>query len=1099
MPHEQSTLIMWLGLALGDLAGTHVREMVLSALATHTGAGDTDTDSDEAVENDDDDGLKARSPSPPPEAAASRLFMHPLSLVFDDHECEVEFLLATWHAGPLALGQRVRLVMGGAALGCALAYQTAWSAVPLLYAAGLLVHAQSRGGAAVPSEPPAHQVFVAGHLQRSQRELVWQLLCGASAYAASRWRSEACAAPSALGICFLGAYAALAVVHQWLVSMAPPHRATSRVAVIVGVVLAHVDWAGAQLGPSVLEHVGLCACLLAFGELIGYSLEHVRRTSFIQRRAWDEEAAKSEMRARRAEAQARNLEQQKGRQRAQRAADSRLNHVIKGRCGTARTAILSFLELHPMLSGQALAADLQDMLERTVEGLGEAVEWCHRRQIFVQLEEGTYTSHKTACNVRALLAAAVGQDGTAEVADSAAEVALDESVIRIVLEEALSNARKYRAPRTPITICAHFEEAAAAAAEAEATGATGGAAGAGAGAAGGARATEATMLHVQVRNANSEGARLLTAEQLSRVMEAGYKTRHASAMSDGVGLDSVRQAAHGAGGRAWLSMDAQHTTLHAMLPAGPVSPAAAAPTTHGLGELRRAVDPVSLPDTPGRATDASSSMGGSPPRGGSPWMRGVEPGLRSGESVLSRASTVMSEGGSSSGTWLATSKAGRASAELPARGQPVCLGLETDPLERRLLRVLFEIQLNADSRYGGVLSGTAAEEAAFADIALGRTAVPNGDAATLDGGGAEGSLPTRACAADLVVLARTPNLESGQTGAELADNLRARGYRGLICILTAASPLSLVQCKALSAADLILQRGGGLDAMAGRIREALHAKRQNAFPVRNGRTLRGAPEQALGWEQETRVRREKRCQLSGPPPTRAASLLMPAHRQEASTTQPDQRVASVASMAPPPVAGTLPDGGGRGLEQQPGVGEDPPLVCLGIDDEDMPRMVQELFFRMTLNADMERSFVLGVTVEEQLAFVDVALGRRDPQSLVRSREANADDKSTSSASSTPDAPHISTFVEADVALLDENINLDMTPEPLTGSVLAGRLAAEGFRGVTCILTGASLDEMDSLRQKPGVDLVFAKGSPLSAIAESIRRLHRTKCVLSHAA
>ena len=113
--------------------------------------------------------------------------------------------------------------------------------------------------------------------------------------------------------------------------------------------------------------------------------------------------------------------------------------------------------------------------------------------------------------------------------------------------------------------------------------------------------------------------------------------------------------------------------------------------------------------------------------------------------------------------------------------------------------------------------------------------------------------------------------------------------------------------------------------------------------------------------------------------------------------------------------------------------------------------------------------------------------------------ANADDKSTSSASSTPDAPHISTFVEADVALLDENINLDMTPEPLTGSVLAGRLAAEGFRGVTCILTGASLDEMDSLRQKPGVDLVFAKGSPLSAIAESIRRLHRTKRVLSHAA
>ena len=79
-----------------------------------------------------------------------------------------------------------------------------------------------------------------------------------------------------------------------------------------------------------------------------------------------------------------------------------------------------------------------------------------------------------------------------------------------------------------------------------------------------------------------------------------------------------------------------------------------------------------------------------------------------------------------------------------------------------------------------------------------------------------------------------------------------------------------------------------------------------------------------------------------------------------------------------------------------------------------------------------------------------------------------------------------------MVLLDENINLEMAPEPLTGSLLAARLAAEGFRGVTCILTGASLEEMESLRWKAGVDLVFAKGTSLAEMGEAIRKVHRAK-------
>ena len=152
------------------------------------------------------------------------------------------------------------------------------------------------------------------------------------------------------------------------------------------------------------------------------------------------------------------------------------------------------------------------------------------------------------------------------------------------------------------------------------------------------------------------------------------------------------------------------------------------------------------------------------------------------------------------------------------------------------------------------------------------------------------------------------------------------------------------------------------------------------------------------------------------------------------------------------------------------------LVCFGIDDEPLPRMVQEFLFIHHLHADMSRSRSLGETVSEQLAFVDIALGLVDPWTL-ESCGARA---------------------PADVVLLDENINPELSPEPVTGSSLARRLHERGFMGVVCILTGASQEVMDALLKLPGIDLVFAKGVAIQDMAKDIMACLQKKRLLDDA-
>ena len=111
-----------------------------------------------------------------------------------------------------------------------------------------------------------------------------------------------------------------------------------------------------------------------------------------------------------------------------------------------------------------------------------------------------------------------------------------------------------------------------------------------------------------------------------------------------------------------------------------------------------------------------------------------------------------------------------------------------------------------------------------------------------------------------------------------------------------------------------------------------------------------------------------------------------------------------------------------------------PLVCAALDDTLSSRQIYQAMFEYCLNADLQRSFVFGETKEEQLGFKEVVLGHRNSSYDLVS----------------PPLPHV------DIVIMDQNIDFQGSAH-LLGSDIAGQLHAAGFCGVTCILTGSSLE------------------------------------------
>jgi predicted small integral membrane protein len=160
---------------------------------------------------------------------------------------------------------------------------------------------------------------------------------------------------------------------------------TSRTTIILCVAVGYTDLQHGLLLPGALEKTLLAFMVMMIGELIGASITVMRRSLFrewiINAREAASVAAAANARVAAAEENALQLGRVNKQREAELAADKRLNHVVKGRCGSAINSIDSFrLLLQPYLR-QPLPPDLEGMLTAPLTHLAEAVEWCHRRQV----------------------------------------------------------------------------------------------------------------------------------------------------------------------------------------------------------------------------------------------------------------------------------------------------------------------------------------------------------------------------------------------------------------------------------------------------------------------------------------------------------------------------------------------------------------------------------------------------------------------------------------------------------------------------------------------------------------------------------------------
>ena len=447
-------------------------------------------------------------------------------------------------------------------------------------------------------------------------------------------------------------------IFWWLSSVEDEHRCVWTAA-IVALFLAMPPFS--TTGRPVETVVMLVAIIL--GELFGYTLMQLHRNAFLRTRA-SRLTREAEDRAARAEHTSALLAVERG-------ADSRLNHLIKSKCGASlQLAWLLRDKLRQAGLGGETSAELfatHDALLALMSTQLEAVmDWVHRRQVFVQLEANTYSSHSIQCDLRHEIDKVLGSDdGTVHIAGGAEQVLVDRNVLNILIDEAVSNARKHRDVGSRIEVLVTLENGAPDGGEDEEGGAAVGTAAATTTIAALATATPAVetpprpaqqCLHIAIRNRNQIRAPRLTLEQCRRVFEPGYKAHCASALSDGVGLDSVAKACRVAGGRAYLRTEdaddgGSYTIFHMHLVARPILPSA----DEEDSDSSRPISPITPP-----AFTAPSSLHVTP-----------EPVPSQGDAPFSQGDVPASQGDDpyplpASGTTLAATAAALAAAAAAA-------------------------------------------------------------------------------------------------------------------------------------------------------------------------------------------------------------------------------------------------------------------------------------------------------------------------------------------------------------------------------------------------------------------------------------------------
>ena len=306
MPHDNSTATMWLSLLIGDLVGMLAREKLLNMLY----AQDTSTPephkfppvsvSENSMNFESTEGAEIKQ----------RLYLHSWPPAFDDPLHEKDYTIATACDASHEHDGFICMLMGGVALGEMVTAPSACSPMLTLYCIGLVVirhmYKPARVNATASGGRAATEAAIA---RRSRHYLAWLLLCAMLALAMHFLLSR----PRLMldSVTLVGAFLILVVFQQWVASMQPSHRSATKVMFLLAVALVDQEpSSNAQRSMGILSNIGLCVCFLVFGELLGYSYDHVRRTAFIESQAHKFEFEQVELRAARAEATSKVLAKQ---------------------------------------------------------------------------------------------------------------------------------------------------------------------------------------------------------------------------------------------------------------------------------------------------------------------------------------------------------------------------------------------------------------------------------------------------------------------------------------------------------------------------------------------------------------------------------------------------------------------------------------------------------------------------------------------------------------------------------------------------------------------------------------------------------------------
>ena len=528
---------------------------------------------------------------------------------------------------------------------------------------------------------------------------------------------------------------------------------------------------------------------------------------------------------------------------ANRLADSRLNHVVKGLCGSA-IGMLQALEyqLDEQRSLSGRKAEL--LIHQAREMMEEAASWCHKRQIFVQLEARTYVSVLSACDVCVQLKQMIGSDG--DVAGAAIFARIDMSIFGLIVQEAVSNARKYRRAESRIRVFAELI------AQTEMAAATEGREGGGdtstvdapsrgvvqqppspsltspplpsttPAATASAAASSDLALRVCIDNVNRHGQGLLTPDECKQAFERGTKLTGSTNVSDGLGLNTVAVAAAAVGGHAWLHSyragDSEaHTAFYFVIPAVEIanstSPTAVANPSQGGGDRMSSL--MEAGDLARGCERTANSE--SPTKGDLP------------EAI--ECESISSDGGEATGTDSAdpsvTKSGTRGSGnELEAtessRGLR-CLGVDDDKFSRAMQTVMFDVFLGADMKRSRCLGESLAETTVAVDVAMGMR-----DMWTLK--------PLEYPHAQVEVVFVDKNIcykETTVQGSDLCHQLYERGFRGVTCILTGSTEEEVADIARKPGVDMAFEKGANSKTIAACIRSKLQAKQLAALPARS--------------------------------------------------------------------------------------------------------------------------------------------------------------------------------------------------------------------------------------------------------------------------